>query len=267
MSMRIAVNHTTDYELDHASSFIIQQVRLTPRSCSVQDVTAWNVTLEGGSIEAVFADQHGNETMLFSLAGAGTHIRLRCEGVVETIERAGVFGPHRGFAPIWLYQRSTALTKQGERVLNLVAGLKDEVNDLDRLHVLNEAVAEAIRYEVGRTDVGTSAEEALKTGCGVCQDHAHAFVACARNMGFPARYVSGYLALDNGEQHEASHAWAEAHVEALGWVGFDPANRQCPDERYIRLAVGLDYAEAAPMRGLVIGGGASAPIVTVQIQQ
>jgi transglutaminase-like putative cysteine protease len=112
--------------------------------------------------------------------------------------------------------------------------------------------------------VHTTGAEALEQGSGVCQDHAHIFCALCRALGVPARYVSGYLTHGLGhEAHAASHAWAEAFVDSLGWVGFDPTNRACPDESYIRTAVGLDYAEASPVRGVRAGGGVETMTVRV----
>jgi transglutaminase-like putative cysteine protease len=124
-----------------------------------------------------------------------------------------------------------------------------------------------MRYDLGRTDADTTGEAALSAGHGVCQDHAHAFIACARLLGFPARYVSGYLKMTDSSDQDAGHAWAEAHVDGLGWVGFDISNGISPDERYVRLATGLDYAEAAPTHGLAHGNAASGLSVAVQVQQ
>ena len=93
----------------------------------------------------------------------------------------------------------------------------------------------------------TSAAEALKAGRGVCQDHAHVFISAARLMGVPARYVNGYFVTGGESASEAQHAWAEACIDGLGWLGFDPANQVCPTERYVRLACGLDAASAAPI--------------------
>jgi transglutaminase-like putative cysteine protease len=119
-------------------------------------------------------------------------------------------------------------------------------------------VADAIAYTPGETEHGTTAAEALALGHGVCQDHAHALIACALSLDIPARYVTGYLfASEETGLHEASHAWAELHVEGLGWVGFDVSNRCCPDERYIRLGSGADATEAAPIRGVAQGWGRS----------
>jgi transglutaminase-like putative cysteine protease len=125
----------------------------------------------------------------------------------------------------------------------------------------------AISYETGVSHVGWTAEEALAAGHGVCQDMAHAFVAAARVLGVPARYVSGYLMMNDRVRQDATHAWAEAHVPDLGWVGFDPSNGISPDTRYVRVATGLDYAEAAPVAGLRTGEGAESMTVNVDVEQ
>ena len=128
------------------------------------------------------------------------------------------------------------------------------------------AVSDAIAYKPGVTSAHTTAAEALALGEGVCQDHAHAMIALARVKGMPGRYVSGYLFADAaGTAHEAAHAWAEVFVTGLGWVGFDPANRCCPDARYIRLGSGADAQDAAPIRGIARGGGREELDVTVAI--
>ena len=124
-----------------------------------------------------------------------------------------------------------------------------------------------MRYEVGASEVHWSAEDALAAGRGVCQDHAHVFVACARVLGLPARYVSGYLMTEGREVQDAAHAWAEAHVPGLGWVGFDPANGISPDTRYVRVATGLDYGQAAPVSGTRYGGAEEGLSVSVEVAQ
>jgi transglutaminase-like putative cysteine protease len=135
------------------------------------------------------------------------------------------------------------------------------------MHELAGAVHAAIRYETGRSDVGWSAEEALAAGHGVCQDHTHAFLACARYLDIPARYVSGYLMMNDRVEQSATHAWAEAHLPDLGWVGFDVSNGISPDTRYVRVATGLDYGDAAPVSGTRYGSGGERLSVVVQVQQ
>jgi transglutaminase-like putative cysteine protease len=129
------------------------------------------------------------------------------------------------------------------------------------------SVRARLSYQPGHTDVETSAAAALQRGRGVCQDHAHLLIAAARAIGIPARYVSGYLWTgDDAVAHDASHAWAEAFVDELGWVGFDAANGICPDETYIRVSVGLDYWAAAPVRGVRRGAAEEEMRVEVQVQ-
>jgi transglutaminase-like putative cysteine protease len=128
-------------------------------------------------------------------------------------------------------------------------------------------VHERVAYVIGATHVHTSAAEALKDGMGVYQDHAHIFISAARALGLPARYVSGYFLTDSDEPSEAHHAWAEVWIKGLGWLGFDPANRLCPTDRYVRLACGLDSASAAPVRGTRRGGVQEVLDVTVEVQQ
>ena len=127
---------------------------------------------------------------------------------------------------------------------------------LDRLHYLLEAIAGRVAYVTDATNAATSAVEASRRGSGVCQDHAHIFIAATRKLAVPARYVTGYLHISRrGSATVANHAWAEAYVGGLGWVGFDPANHICPTERYVRLACGFDAASAAPISGTRRGGG------------
>ena len=117
--------------------------------------------------------------------------------------------------------------------------------------------------------IDTTAEEALTLGDGgVCQDHANIFISAARLSGLPARYVSGYLMMNDRVDQDATHAWAEACMSNdLGWVGFDVSNGVSPDERYVRIAVGRDARDAAPIDGLRMGSADEKLIVSLQVQQ
>ncbi|MBC7737833.1 MAG: transglutaminase family protein, partial [Candidatus Saccharibacteria bacterium] len=149
-----------------------------------------------------------------------------------------------------------------------LARIADDAPDrLSAAHALMQAVADAVAYKPGVTHAKTTAAEALAIGEGVCQDHAHVLSAVARAAGIPARYVSGYLFADPAEvEHEAAHAWAELHLPGLGWVGFDAANRCCPDDRYIRLGSGMDAQDAAPIRGSARSTGTESLTVQVAVQ-
>ena len=267
--MRLSIKHATQYRYDAPNYYGLQQIRLTPHSSRLQKVVDWKVSFEGGWEEVRFKDQHANSVILARISSDQTVFEVACEGVVETHDTAGVLGAHEELAPLWYFQRTTALTKPGERVRALLGGdlQPSGGRDLSSLHALSEKIAEVMPYEIGATSASTSAEQALEIGKGVCQDHAQVFIAAARLLGFPARYVSGYLTMPDRVTQDAGHAWAEAHVEGLGWVGFDVSNAVCPDERYVRIATGLDYAEAAPVSGILMGTQGESLSVTLQIQQ
>lgn len=266
--MQLAIRHTTHYQFDQPVVRGLQQLRLKPRSDHGQAVIDWRMTLDGACLEVEYEDQHRNRTTLVSARPGASEIVITCEGVVETADCAGIVGLHGGFIPLWLFRNQTVLTSPGPRMRALAAGLRSRMHDpLDVLHGLSAAVLNAVRYEIGHTDATTPAEQALTAGRGVCQDHAHVFIGCARLLGIPARYVSGYLMMNDRIDQEAGHGWAEAHVDGLGWVGFDVSNGICPDQRYVRVATGRDYRDAAPVTGLSYGPGQSALKVSLAVEQ
>ncbi|MBN9037217.1 MAG: transglutaminase family protein [Rhizobiales bacterium] len=264
--MRLRVTHRTEYAYDEPVPYALQRLRLVPQSGPTQQVVRWALGIEGAVEEVRFLDQFGNDTRLVSIAGAGHEIVVTAEGEVDTTETSGIFGQHRGFAPLWLFAAQTELTRAGDGVAGLAAGLAGG-SDIDRLHALTTTVRDHIAFVPGATDTQTTAEAALARGKGVCQDHAHVFIAAARHLGFPARYVSGYLMLDGQAMQVASHAWAEAHVDGLGWVGFDAANGISPDTRYVRLATGRDYRDAMPVSGIILGKAAERLAVSITVEQ
>jgi transglutaminase-like putative cysteine protease len=138
--------------------------------------------------------------------------------------------------------------------------------ELDRLHAIMGEIQSRIAYEIGATDAHTTAAEALADGKGVCQDHAHAMLAVVRFLGIPGRYVTGYLVTNGDNPATASHAWAEALVPNLGWVGFDAANGKCPTADYVRVAAGLDAQGVVPVRGSRRGGETESMTVAVTVQ-
>jgi transglutaminase-like putative cysteine protease len=266
--MRIAISHTTRYRFETPARYGVQRLRLRPRECAVQSVVDWQMTVEGAVIEAAYDDHNGNATSLISFGNDVEEVVITTNATVEVRDAAGVVGPHSGFMPLWLFNNPTALTKPGPKMRELAARFKlGGGADLEVLHDLSRAVRGEVVYEAGHTDVTSTAEQALELGHGVCQDHAHVFIGAARLLGLPARYVSGYLLLDTGTAQDAGHAWAEVHVPGLGWVGFDPSNEICPDSRYVRVAVGTDYAEAAPVTSLTQGAGATGLSVALDVAQ
>ena len=265
--MRLTVDHVTRYRYDAPARSVVQSHRLTPSAFAGQKMIDWEVTVDGGTRGARHRDGAGDLIQAWTIAGPVSEVIVQVRGTVETEDLAGVLRGHRETVAPDCYLRETLPT----RLDVALAALADQADGSDTLslaHALSAAVSDAIAYRPGVTHAHTTAAEALALGEGVCQDHAHALIACARHRGIPARYVSGYLfAAQDGAPHEAAHAWAELHVPGLGWVGFDPANRCCPDARYIRLGSGFDAQDAAPIRGIARGGAGEDMDVTVAVQQ
>ncbi len=262
----LQIRHKTTYRYDTPVDYALQQLRLTPKTRPGQKVLDWETVLTGAKLELGFDDAHANHVQLISFDEMTSEVTIECTGTVEVQNMNGVFGAHLGHMPLWMFERSTAMTKPGPMVRKLVKGLDHDGTDLGKLHSLSDAIFKDVVYTPGSSDVGTACETVLEQGKGVCQDHAHVFITAARLMGFPARYVSGYLQMTETVDQDATHAWAEAHVPALGWVGFDVSNEVCPDMRYVRIATGLDYADAAPVSGMRFGEGAEQLSVEVQVQ-
>jgi transglutaminase-like putative cysteine protease len=266
--MRLKIRHASRYRYNSPVSYGLLQIRQTPKSRTGQEIIRWDLQVEGGKVEAEFEDQNANWVQLISLDEGGQELTISSEGEVEVEDRAGVIGAHRGFTPLWLFQRTTPLTRPGPLLRKLVKASPDaSAGDIARLHAIAAQVREAIAYEPGWTDTETKAEEALEAGRGVCQDHAHVFIAAARLLGYPARYAGGYLMMNDRVEQDAGHAWAEVHVDRLGWVGFDVSNAISPDSRYVRVATVLDYREASPVSGMRFGASSESLDVSIQVQQ
>lgn len=267
--MLISVKHETRYRYETPAVYTIQSLKLTPQNTSGQTVLSWDLDCgQDGTIPS-FVDSFGNITHTFVINREHDDVLIRVTGQVQTVDVAGVVSGTREPFPLVAYLRQTDLTAPDTALEELAWSVGTGTKPLDLAHALMSAVRDRIDYREGETAVETTAAQALAHGNGVCQDHTHVFIACARLRGIPARYVSGYLqASENRDEvYEAGHAWAEAYIEDLGWVGFDVANRACPTEHHLRVAVGLDYREAAPIRGLRLGGGAEKLDVSVRVVQ
>lgn len=262
--MRIVVRHRTVYNYDHPIRYSTQYLRLTPRTNPSQRVIRWNI--EGHGRLTPWTDGFGNLAHTLVCDETIDQIAIDANGIVETTDMNGVL-PDEGILPIKVFLRPTALTQADEEVREFAAPFAQMAKDnsLDAAHALSQALIERIVYTEGSTHVHSTASEVLKNGRGVCQDMAHLFIACAREAGLPARYISGYLYTGDEETPQvASHAWAAVWIDGLGWVSFDLANRTCGTDRHVGLAVGLDYASSAPLRG-VRDGGSEQEVMDVQV--
>lgn len=264
--MRLKISHTTEYSYDEPVQYSLQRLRLTPLTQPGQTVIEWETSVEGAKMEFGYDDHFGNRVNLVSVDGEQSAIKITAIGEIETEDRAGVYGAHQSYTPLWLYLRDTPLTKTTKPIRNLAKSMTGDT-DLAKMHALMGVIHETVEYRQGETGTETTADEALAAKSGVCQDHAHIMIAGARVLDLPARYVSGYLLMEGETEQTASHAWAEIHLPGLGWVGFDAANKVCPDDRYVRIACGLDYKDAAPISGLVHGSAKEALKVALTVEQ
>ena len=167
----------------------------------------------------------------------------------------------------WLFKNQTHLTDLGNLSTNFTSKCGEDIGSIRWLHSLSAEIKDKVQYKIAETETNSSALDAVQKGLGVCQDHAHIFIGCCRSVGIPSRYVSGYLLLDEVEQQTAMHAWAEAFVPSLGWVGFDVSNGISPDTKYVRIAQGRDYIDVAPVKGTIFGGLEEVMSVNLIVQQ
>lgn len=256
--MRIRIAHETRYSYDAPTRSVQQVLRLTPRDHDGQHVVAWRVepSVEGRLVAE--EDHYGNRCHRFAPDVSTAEYTLTVRGEVETQDTAGLLRGTVERLPDAIYRRDTELTAADDAIRTFAddhAG-GAELKPLDLCHRLLGAINRDITFDTSGTDAGTSAAQAFALRRGVCQDLAHIFLASLRHLGLPARYVSGYFHRADGvTEQEAGHAWAEVKIPGLGWVGFDPANGISTTDAHVRVAIGLDYLAAAPIRGSRRGGG------------
>jgi len=261
--MRMAIHHETLYRYKSPANYSIQYLRITPRSSPRQKVISSKLDLPAPA--RPWLDAFGNAAHVLVIDGPHDDIRIQARGEVETFEgisRDREAEPH----PPDLYLRSTRLTQMSAPLALFAERFRSDV-ERDRvagLDVLMRALRETVDYRAGTTHAATPAAEAFAHKEGVCQDHAHVFVACCRRLGVPARYVSGYLGGD-AIGAMASHAWAEAFCPGDGWRGYDVANATTRLDRHVEVAMGLDYLDASPVRGIRRGGFGESLEVEVRV--
>ena len=245
--MNIHIHHQTTYFYDDVSKKSIQLLRMTPQNLAHQSVLDWQLSLPIYS-ERGF-DGFNNVYNLLTYQAPHQELKILAEGEV-TIVMGNEYQIDEHL-PAAVFLRQTPLTETDEALLAFAQNY--QIADLNALRDMSASILEKVPYQKGLTHVGTTAEQAFSGNGGVCQDHTHIFLSCARALGVPARYVSGYLYTEN-EEHLASHAWAEAYLDGK-WYLFDISNQHFSVAGHVQLAVGRDYNDAAPIRGMRQGGG------------
>lgn len=259
--MHLIIAHETVYRYERLVKRSTQYLRLTPRPGHGLKVLTWQLTLPAPASRCL--DAYGNIMHVLTLDKPVSEIHLMARGEVETDDSPPAPDPEEDL-PAALFLRDSPLTRADAALRQFAKQYAAEValDPLAGLLEMMQALVMVMHYTPGTTDAATPAAEAFARGHGVCQDHAQVFATCARLLGLPARYVSGYLAADT--EHVASHAWAEVRLPQ-GWLGFDVSNQCLADGRYVRLAIGADYADACPVRGMRLGGGVEQLHTAVQV--
>jgi transglutaminase-like putative cysteine protease len=268
--MRIRISHATIYRYDAPPKSVTQTLRLTPRNHDGQYVVAWRIDLSQDCQLNQHEDAFGNLSHSFTAEGPFDELSVTVAGEVDTQDTHGIVkGAVERFPPA-LFLRETDLTTPDPALVEFAQATRSGAgaDTLNLLHALMLAINDEMEFDTEPTLVTTTAAQAFALKRGVCQDATHIFIAAARHLGIPARYIGGHFYReDDVIAQDAGHAWAEAFVEKLGWVGFDPTNALSPTEAHVRIAVGLDYLGAAPVRGTRYGGGGENLKVAVRVEQ
>jgi transglutaminase-like putative cysteine protease len=266
--MFLRVEHITEFGYDAPIAEAYTELRLRPLEGGGQHCSAFRLQTEPFGLRVrEYLDHFGNDVHHFDVLES--HERLSVSAVSEVMTPAWFTGDRRQPTPLELhdYLSPTDYAPFASAVSELAAGHTTTGSGFDRARELMAAVLGELVYEPGATDVHTSADEVLALGRGVCQDFAHVMLAACRCVGIPARYVSGYLydptlAGDNA----ASHAWVDIWDEGRGWIALDPTHDREQTESYVRVAVGRDYGDVPPTRGVYKGAANETLAVHVGLQ-
>ena len=262
--MKLHIRHRTVYRYAAPVAYSIQLLRLVPREDGVQHALSWHVDVPGR--RCLQTDAFGNRSQLITVEGTHTELAIEAHGVVDTREDTAGWVVDDGRLSPLAYLAASTLTQPNAGLQGLAEGLFANAADLQAdAQRLMDRVTAAVSYRTGVTGVTDTARDALTRGEGVCQDQAHVALSAARAAGVPARYVSGYL-LDEAAAHAASHAWIDLWDDRRKtWLSCDVTHKRLSGGNLCRLAVGRDYLDAAPVRGIRRGGGDEAMTVSVQV--
>lgn len=281
--MHYAIRHSTQFRYSKPVRESFSEIRMQPRSEGGQRCRSFALRSDPGARVFAYRDHLGNVVHHFAIPAKHTELAIIAEAVVETtpaleplpqslgVEAWGELDDLVARGDYWEFLLESRFAVRSERLLALAAELGAIRRDdpLSLLRELNGALNGAFAYQPQSTKVDSPIDDALQARSGVCQDFSHIMIALCRGLGLPARYVSGYLfhradATDRSLP-DATHAWVEALLPGLGWVGFDPTNDLLAGERHIRTAIGRDYADVPPVRGVYKGGPASDMAVAVRV--
>ena len=279
------------YQIEHVSRYLYSQpvtqcsmsLCLRPSERMGQRLLDFAVHTDPDAILSEETDAFGNTKHLMHVHAEHHSLAIAASSVVRTAAPAPLpetLEPHAWDAIArwntsmehWELTRPSAYVRPSPSLARYVAsqGIARHPDPLSSLLALNDTIYHSFEYVPGTTSAVSPIEHILETGRGVCQDYAHVMIAIARSWGVPTRYVSGYTAASDSlggiAKHSATHAWVECLLPGLGWIGFDPTNHALPGPGHVRVAVGRDYRDVSPTRGVFVGGGHSLLEVTVTMR-
>ena len=264
--MRIRVSHQIIHRFDPPARTVNQILRLTPLSFDSQYVLRWRLDIDADGARRETEDAHGNAVTSYSHYGPIERVTISAVGEVETSAAAGIVRGAAERLPPEMYLRDSPLAQVNGALRAFAAeATSGAANPLDSMHRLMAALHEALPHHPEEKDAAGSAIEAFALRRARARDFAHIFIACARWRGIPARFVAGYRLAD-GSAEAGVHEWAEAHIPDLGWVAFDATVPICPDDRYVRVAIGFDGQDGAMIRS-AHSGGAEQVEAAVRVEQ
>ncbi len=281
---------TTRYEISHVSRYsysapvggCVMALCLKPRDDEAQRLLSFQIATTPPSSMNSEADSFGNAKHVLNIHREHEALEIAALSTVETSAAAPPSGPlgagawaeirsWRDSFAYWDFTHPSAIAHPSAALDGFVerVGIKPDGDPLEALTGLSETLHRSFEYVPGSTSVASPIDHILENGLGVCQDYAHVMTAIARSWGVPTRYVSGYVPVESGSEPlaSASHAWVECLLPGLGWTGFDPTNGCLPREGHVRVAVGRDYQDVAPTRGVMHGGGETELEVDVRMRR
>jgi transglutaminase-like putative cysteine protease len=264
--MRLSIEHRTTYRFTTPQARLVQMLRVTPANSHDQTVASWRLDIDCDARLRDARDGFGNRVTMLYVEGPIDGIEIAVVGEVVTSHSDGVLHGVVEPLPPALFLRATPATAPDQAIASFAHNQTGDGTLLGRLHALNEALHARFAVDLSRPEPGLGAGAAFGRDRATPRDLAHVFAVGARSLGAPARYVTGYSVADFlGSHRPTPHGWAEAHVEGIGWIGFDPCTGRSPEEDYVRVAIGLDAAGAAPVAGSRLGSGEEELDVDVQV--
>jgi transglutaminase-like putative cysteine protease len=268
--MKLEIVHSTRYRYSGPIAETVMEVRLRPMDGNGQRCLKFGLDVSSGIKPRSYRDGYGNNVHYFNVVRPHTRLIITGTSVVETGRELDA-DPGEELVQDFLRFRSPVKDVPGVRELarrHPISEPRSGPSIEKALDELTMTISREFAYDRAVTNVYSAVDEVLELKAGVCQDFAHLFSAVARAMGVPARYVSGYIHTPGGGgAASASHAWAEAWVPGRGWVGYDATHPVRTGENHVRVAVGRDYSDAAPTRGIYVGSATGTMDVGVRTRE